>query len=139
MTISVNHPASLQLEPKPVSRGTLALLWIIQGLLAALFLFAGAMKFVMPMDQMTKDMPLPAAFLYFIGACEVLGGLGLVLPNLLRIRQGLTPLAAIGLLIIMVGATVITATKMGVMSAVTPFVVGLLLAFVALRRWRMLA
>ena len=77
---------------------------------------------VQEMNQQSS-IQLPGAFLHFIGVCEVLGGLGLVLPNLLRIRQGLTPLAAVGLLIIMIGATVITGTKMGVMSAVTPFVV----------------
>jgi len=65
------------------------LLWIIQVLLALLFLFAGIAKFVMPLDQI----PLPALFLKFIGVCEVLGGLGLILPGLLRRQRYLTPLA----------------------------------------------
>ncbi len=109
-------------------------LWIIQGLLAPLFLFAGTMKFVMPIEMMTEQMPLPVAFLYFIGAAEVLGGLGLILPGLLRIRTGLTPLAAAGLVIIMIGATVLTAALGGAASAVFPFVVGLFCAFVAYGR-----
>ena len=109
-------------------------LWIIQGLLAPLFLFAGTMKFVMPIEMMTEQMPLPAAFLYFIGAAEILGGLGLILPGLLRIRTGLTPLAAAGLVIIMIGATVLTAALGDVASAAFPCVVGLFCAFVAYGR-----
>ncbi len=64
-------------------------LWTIQILLALLFLFAGGSKFVMPADQMTQGMPAALAsgpFIHFIGVCEVLGGLGLVLPGLLRIQ-----------------------------------------------------
>lgn len=119
--------------PHPLSKRSNIVLWIIQGLLAALFVFAGAMKFITPMEEMTKGMPLPPWFLYFIGVAEFLGGLGLVLPGLLRIRRGLTPLAAIGLLIIMIGAVAVT-VPMGIQMAITPFVVGLLLAFVAQRR-----
>jgi hypothetical protein len=55
----------------------------------------------------------------------------------LRIRQGLTPLAAIGLLIIMIGATVLTLADGAVVSALIPLVVGLLLAFVAYGHWRL--
>lgn len=81
-------------------------LWIIQVLLALLFLFAGAMKLIMPIEEMTKQMPLaiPGLFLRFIGVVEVLGGLGLILPMLLRIKPWLTPLAAAGLVILMIGA-----------------------------------
>ena len=80
-------------------------LWVVQALLAALFLFAGGMKFVMSIEEMTKQVPLPGWFLHFIGVVEVLGALGLILPWLTRIRPGLTPLAAAGLAIIMIGAT----------------------------------
>src|SRR5882762_1885420 len=82
-------------------------LWIVQGLLAALFLFAGGAKLVLPLDQMAGPVALPGWFLRFIGVAEVLGALGLVLPGLLRVRPGLTPLAAAGLVIIMIGATVV--------------------------------
>jgi len=112
-------------------------LWTIQVLLAALFLFAGVMKFVMPVAEMTKQMPLPASFLWFIGAAEILGGIGLILPSLLRIRPVLTPLAATGLVIIMIGATIVSAKIGGVTAALFPFVVGLLLAFVAYGRRRL--
>lgn len=112
-------------------------LWTVQVLLAALFLFAGVMKFVMPIAEMTKQMPMPAGFLYFIGVCEFLGGLGLILPSLLRIKPGLTPLAAAGLAIIMIGATVISVQIGGAKAAVPAFVALLLLAFVAYGRWRL--
>jgi uncharacterized membrane protein YphA (DoxX/SURF4 family) len=112
-------------------------LWIIQGLLALLFLFAGGMKLVLPIEEMTKQMALPGLFLRFIGVAEVLGGLGLILPGLLGIRPGLTPLAAAGLVIIMIGATVLTLASGGAAQALFPLVVGLLAAFLAYGRWRL--
>ena len=112
-------------------------LWILQILLGLLFLFSGSMKFVMSVAEMTKDMPwMPGWFLHFIGVMEILGGFGLILPSLLRIRPGLTPLAAAGLVIIMSGATAITLSTMGVGPAVLPLIVGILCAFVAYGRWR---
>jgi len=114
-------------------------LWIVQTLLALLFLFAGGAKFVMPVDQMLQGMP-PAlasgAFIHFIGVCEILGGIGLILPALLRIKPGLTPLAAAGLLIIMIGAFIVSLPQ-GIALAVLPLVTGVLLAFVAYGRWRL--
>jgi uncharacterized membrane protein YphA (DoxX/SURF4 family) len=111
-------------------------LWIVQGFLALLFLLAGGMKLVQPIEEMTKQMPLPGPFLRFIGVAEVLGGLGLILPNLTGIRPGLTPLAAAGLVIIMIGATVLTLETGGVVAAAFPLGTGLLAAFVAYGRWR---
>ena len=110
-------------------------LWIIQGLLAALFVFAGVMKFVMPVEEMTKQMPLSGGFIHFIGICELLGGLGLVLPGLTGIQPILTPIAAAGLVIIMIGATVLS-LQMGGLGFLFPLVTGLLLAFVAYGRLR---
>ncbi len=118
------------------SQKTAVLLWIIQGLLAVVFLFAGAMKFIIPIEEMTKQVPLPGLFLRFIGVAEVLGAIGLILPGLLRIRPGLTPLAAAGLSIITVGATVVTLMTGGGATALIPLVVALLSAFVAYRRWQ---
>src|SRR5687767_10944020 len=96
-------------------------LWISQLLLAALFLFAGGAKLVLPAEAMTGPVPIPVWFLRFIGACEVLGGIGLILPWLTRIRRGLTPLAAAGLIIIMAGATVTTLMGGMVAGALFPF------------------
>ncbi len=112
-------------------------LWIVQGLLALIFLFAGGMKLVLPVEVLTKQMPLPGLFVGFIGVAEVLGAIGLILPGLLRIRPGLTPLAAGGLVIIMIGATVLTLAGGDVAPALIPLVVGLLSAFVAYGRWRL--
>jgi uncharacterized membrane protein YphA (DoxX/SURF4 family) len=108
-------------------------LWTLQSLLAALFLFAGTMKLITPADALAQMSPLPVPFLRFIGICEALGALGLVLPGIFRIRSGLTPLAAAGLVIIMVGATTITAT-MSIGGAIVPCLTGVCCAFVAYRR-----
>ncbi len=112
-------------------------LWIVQGLLAAVFLFAGGAKLVLPLDQMAGPMALPGWFLRFLGVAEVLGALGLILPGLLRIRSGLTPLAAAGLVIIMIGSTVIMWASGMVAVALMNVVVGLLAAFVGYGRWRL--
>jgi uncharacterized membrane protein YphA (DoxX/SURF4 family) len=112
-------------------------LWIAQGLLAAIFLFAGGMKLILPIEEMTKQMPLPGLFLRFIAVCEVLGAIGVILPWLLRIRPALTPLAAAGLVIIMIGATVTTLATAGIAMGLFPLVVGILAAFVAYGRWRL--
>jgi uncharacterized membrane protein YphA (DoxX/SURF4 family) len=112
-------------------------LWIIQVLLALLFLFAGGTKLILPIEEMTKQLPMPGLFLRFIGVCEVLGALGLILPGLLRIRPGLTPLAAAGLVIIMIGATVLTLPSDNVGSALMSLAAGILAAFVAFGRWRL--
>jgi hypothetical protein len=114
-------------------------LWIVQSLLALLFLFAGGSKFVTPVDQMIQGLPAAlasGAFIHFIGVCEILGGIGLVLPALLRIKPGLTPLAAAGLAVIMIGAVVISLPQ-GVAMAALPLVPGGLSAFVAYGRWRL--
>src|SRR5262245_26633032 len=95
------------------------------------------MKLVMPIEQLTGALPMPGWFLRFLGVAEALGGLGLILPGLLRIKPGLTPLAALGLVIIMIGATVLNLITVGVPLAVFTFVVGCLAAFVAYGRWRL--
>ena len=115
-------------------------LWIIQVLLALLFLFAGGTKLVLPLDVLTSmgspnQVHLPGLLIRFIGVCEVLGGLGLILPGLLRIRKGLTPLAAAALAILMAGATVLTIIGDGVVLSLMPLVTGLLAVFVAYGRW----
>src|ERR1043166_8916656 len=115
------------------------LLWIIQILLGLLFIFSGSMKFVMSVQQMNDQQPfvLPGLFFHFIGVCEILGGFGLILPSLLRIKPGLTPLAAAGLAIITAGATVIT--LMGPMKGLVlvPLITCVLCILIAYGRWRL--
>jgi hypothetical protein len=112
------------------------LLWTAQSVAALIFLFAGSMKFIMPAEKMQQGpIVFSMAFLYFIGTCECLGALGLLLPGLFRNRTWLTPLAAAGLTIIMIGAASVTAPAMGVAPALIPAIVGLITATIAYGRW----
>jgi len=83
--------------------------WIIQGILAALFGVSGFFKMTMPRERLklrmgwVKEYSSPA--ITYIGACELLGAIGLILPMAFNVLPILTPLAAIGLAIVMVLAT----------------------------------
>ncbi len=101
-------------------------MWVIQILLAALFLFAGGMKLVTPAAELAKQVPLSLGFIRFIGVAEVLGGLALVLPGWMKKWRGLTFYAALGLTIIMVGATALTVADGGVAMGIMPGVVAIL-------------
>jgi hypothetical protein len=118
------------------SRNTNRLLWTAQVLLALLFVFAGTMKFVLPVEKMAGPMGFSAAFIHFIGTVELLGALGLILPGLFRVATALTSLAAAGLVVIMIGATTLTVIAMGVVAALFPLMVGVFAAGVAYGRWR---
>jgi hypothetical protein len=65
--------------------------WMVQGLLAVIFLFVGGMKLILSLETLKGSIPLPGLFMRFIGVAEVLGAIGLVLPWLLWIRLILTP------------------------------------------------
>lgn len=117
-------------------------LWIIQALLALTFLFAGATKLVLPMDMLMSmgspnQVVLPGLLIRFIGVCEVLGALGLILPGVFHRRPEVTPIAAAGLTIIMIGAVTLTLIGDGIALAISPLIVGLLCAFVAYGRWKL--
>jgi DoxX-like family len=115
-------------------------LWSVQVLLALIFLFTGGTKLILPIEVLTEQTPMPSLFVRFLGVAEVLGAIGLILPGLVRIRPVLTPLAASGLVIIMIGATVLTlvgVVPVGAALALIPLVVGLLSTFVAYGRWRL--
>lgn len=80
-------------------------LWIAQGLLAAMYLMAGSMKAFQPAKtrenpQMTWAHSRPDGFIRFVGTSELLGALGLILPMITGILPWLTPIAAIGLTVI---------------------------------------
>ena len=112
--------------------------WTVQVVLGLLFLWAGAIKIILPPENLAGPVPLPVLFMRFIGVVEALGGLGLILPGLLGIRRVLTPLAAMGLAIVMVGAIVIGVIGGPIFGAIFPLVVLLLLGWVAYERrnWR---
>src|SRR5215211_6981892 len=113
-------------------------LWTVQALLGLFFaLGSGAPKLLLPPELLPLPIPLPRPFVLFIGVAEVLGGLGLILPGLLCIRPGLTPLAAAGLVLLMLGATVYQVAAGQVESALFAATVGLVCAFVAYGCWRL--
>lgn len=123
--------------PNTRSRIATALLWGAQIAVALLFLFAGSMKFVLPAAKMQQGpIHLPMALLHFVGACEGLGALGLVLPGALRVHTWLTPLAAAGLTVVMVGATTVSILAMGATGGIFPAVVGVVTASIAYGRAR---
>jgi uncharacterized membrane protein YphA (DoxX/SURF4 family) len=113
-----------------------SVLWIVQGLLAAMFLLAGIPKLIMSPEQMAAPGPIqvPVLFVRFIGVCEILGAIGLILPALTGIKSWLTPLAAAGLVIIMIGATVVNLVDGPAPFAILTTVLGLMAAYVAYGR-----
>ncbi len=112
------------------SRAAHVLLWSVQVLLALLFLFAGVVKLRMGAATLAQSTGLPAAFMLFIAAAEIAGALGLVLPGLFGVKRFLTPLAAVGLVTIMAGATTVLASA-GQAGACMPCTVGILAGLVA--------
>lgn len=90
-------------------------LWILQAVLAAMFGMAGAMKSTQPKDKLAEKLPWVEDFspnvVRFIGVAELAAGLGLILPAATGIASVLTPLAATGLVIIMIGAIVTHARR----------------------------
>ncbi|MCC7367964.1 MAG: DoxX family protein [Chloroflexi bacterium] len=112
-------------------------LWTVQVVLAVLFLLLGGMKVITPLDQLSQMMGLPGALILFIGVSELLGAVGLILPGLLKIKPGLTPLAAAGLTIITLGATGLHIIQGDATMALFPLVVAGLAAFVAYGRWKL--
>jgi hypothetical protein len=111
-------------------------LWTLQFLLAALYLFAGGVKVVASaaaLSQPGSGPALPIWFLRLVGMLECLGAAGLILPGITGIRRGLTPLAAACLFVIMVGA-VITSLPLGPAVLILPVVAGILDIVVAVGR-----
>ncbi len=113
------------------------ILWILQALLAIAFLAAGVMKLTQSKDAMRDKMPfvddVSLGTVRLIGLLEVLGAVGIVLPWLLGVAPWLTPLAAVGLALTMIGAAVVHIRRG------EPIVVNIILlalaAFVAWGRW----
>lgn len=113
-------------------------LWVAQVLLALGMASAGVIKLISDDATLTSFYPIfPALFIRFIGVCEILGAIGVVVPAALRIRPELTPLAAAGLAIIMGGA-VISTIAMGAASMIaSPLILFLMAVFVAYGRWKL--
>lgn len=128
-THTANAPRALHLS-----------LWVVQVLLAAVFLMAGGTKLTAPIDALETQMAWVAGGLggavRYIGFAEVLGAIGLLAPSALRIQPGLTPLAAAGLTALMLGATGTHLMRGEYAMAPVTIVLGGLAAFVAWGRRR---
>jgi uncharacterized membrane protein YphA (DoxX/SURF4 family) len=138
----MSHIVSVQMtteksRPSPQRRLIMSIiLWTLQVVLALLFLFAGGIKLLLPLPVLLAQMPLPLPelFVRFIASAEVAGALGLILPGLLRIRPMLTPLAALGLVLDMIGATIYNLISSQIGAAVTTVVLGLICLAIAYGR-----
>ena len=113
-------------------------LWIVQGLLAVAFLMAGGMKLAQPKEKLATNMGWVEDFsqntVRVIGLLEVLGAIGLILPMALSILPVLTGIAAVGLVLTMIGAAITHIRRGEMPMLVPPAVLGLLAAFVAVGR-----
>ena len=114
-------------------------LWVVQGLAALAFLAAGFGKVTQSKEALAKSLPwsaeFPLGFTRFIGAAEILGALGLIVPAVTKIAPVLTPIAAVGLAIVMVSAAIFHAMRKEY-NSIAPSVVLLLLAlFVVIGRF----
>ena len=116
------------------------LLWILQIILGLYFAFVGIMHFIVPPGlpaQMAWMYDLPTWLHYVSGIAEILGGLGLILPGLFRIQTRLTPLAAGGLALVMVGASIYHILRGEIANIVMNLVLVALLAFIAYGRLKL--
>lgn len=111
-------------------------LWIVQILLALAFVMAGVLKVTQPIPKLMERMKYienlnPRSLVRVIGALELLGGLGIILPAITGILPWLTPLAAAGLVLTMIGAIVLHVIRRDSFALYLPsLVLGLLAAFV---------
>ena len=113
------------------------LLWTLQILLAIAFLAHGIMMIAPPPEiALQMDKFLPRWFQLFLGVAEVLAAIGLTVPGFTRIQPRLVPAAAVGLIIVMLCATILHASRGEVGSALTTLVLLLLATFVAYGRWK---
>jgi hypothetical protein len=114
-----------------------ALLWIFQILLALAFFAHGAMLLFPPpsiVEQMNAA--LPRWFQVFLGVAEVAAAIGLTVPGLIRVQTRFVPLAAAGIMIVMIAATIFHLQRSEWSSALTTFILLLMATFVAYSRWR---
>jgi len=112
-------------------------LWILQVLLAALFIWHGWL-FLAPPPELVEIMNKEFAlwFRMFLGGAEVVSAVGLIVPGVTRILPWLIPVTAVCLMIVMVGATIHHSVRGETGSAITTAVLFVILAFVAYMRWK---
>ena len=116
------------------------LLWALQVLLGIYFIAVGVLHFIVP-----SALPAPMSWMYELsdgihyisGAAEILAGLGLILPGLTRIQTRLTPLAGVGLALVMIGAIVWHTQRGEFQNIGMNLILGILAAFIAYGRWKL--
>ncbi len=116
------------------------ILWVLQILLGLYFFFTGIVHFIVPPglpEPMAWMYDLPTGLHYFSGAAEILASLGLILPGLTRIQTRLIPLAALGLVLVMLGAALWHLSRNEFQNIIMNFILGGLAGFVAYGRWRL--
>ena len=112
-------------------------LWVLQVLLSLAFLAHGWMfLFPSPEIEALMNASISKPLRYFLGVAEVAAGIGLVVPGITRIQPWLVPLAAAGLIPIMIGATVLHVARAEYSSSVTTFILLAMVTAVAWLRWR---
>lgn len=116
------------------------ILWIAQVVLAGMFIMAGFMKTTTPIEQLSASLPwakdVPAWLVRFIGVSEFLGALGLILPSLLKIKPILTPVAALGIIAIMVMAAFFHVSKSEFQGVAFTVILAMVAAFICWGRWK---
>ena len=122
---------------RTASRGLNIALWILQALMAALFFWHGQFSVFPPADMVAMiNENIGEGLRVFIGVAEILAAIGLILPGLTRILPSLTALAAAGLMIVMSSASVFHLVRGETSSAISAFVIFLLVTVVAYTRWK---
>src|SRR3989442_10370671 len=112
-------------------------LWVLQVLLALAFLAHGWLFLSPPADMVeVMNSSIPPAFRIFLGVAEVLAAIGLTLPGITRILPWLVSCAAAGLMIVMIGATILHTTRGELTSAITTAILFAVVTFVAYMRWK---
>jgi uncharacterized membrane protein YphA (DoxX/SURF4 family) len=115
-------------------------IWVVQIFLALVFLLSGALKVTQPIERLARLMKYvtaikPPQLVRLIGILELLAAIGLILPAITGILPWLTPVAAFGLVLTMIGAMILH-VRIGEGSQIAPNIVLLLLAaFVAVSRF----
>lgn len=114
-------------------------LWILQILLAALFMWHGSL-FLIPPPELVEIMEkeLPRWFRLFLGTAEVLAGVGLTLPGIIRVLPRLIPVTAASCMVVMVSATVYHSMRGETSSAVVTLILLAILGFLVYMRWKIL-
>lgn len=125
-------------NPQKTSKALNISLWIAQGVLAATLLFGGAMKLFQPIEKVSAMWPwtgqIPIELVRFTGIIDFIGAIGLILPALLRIKPILTSIAASGVIVLMICASIFHISR-GEASQIMPNIIFAIIAtFIALGR-----